>query len=381
MSKTKELTLAPHTWGELTREQLIHIHSIEQHNLSNIEYKILVFLYLNGLSLCGESFFSPFKPQETSDDLGDRIAEEQRRLDYIQSCLNGDAEITVVLQPTNNNNEHYSTSLWHMLCAVRECTKFLDEPFELLDSKLGDVELEYSPTPKSDKRIVLLRCPAVMMSDISYEQYQNAQSSLQMYWNRLDNMNGQMKKWRITEAELRNPSSTTNEHIAELTNLSEEIKVMQCDFLSHLCILDKPKSASRIITARNKLGIKRTVTERHTEHCFNYLSTEAEQTSAILQQCAPPYLFPIIYQQFQSSLLAFKSRFPDLFGKSSGKGSDRDQFVSMLNTVNTVMKEQGYTNQQAVFDTNAVFVFEALDSMIKHGKEMEKLSKQSKIKK
>ena len=101
------------------------------------------------------------------------------------------------------------------------------------------------------------------------------------------------------------------------------------------------------------------------------------------QTCHPSFLyihfslFPILYQLFQSSLLQYQTMFPHVFSSSGGKGGADNPIVSELGTLNAVMKYQGYTTQQEVYDTNALFVFKIIDSMTREAKEMEKANKRA----
>lgn len=72
-------------------------------------------------------------------------------------------------------------------------------------------------------------------------------------------------------------------------------------------------------------------------------------------------------------------QFPKLFS-GDGKGSDTIPMVSEVNTINAVMKWQGFTEHQKVFDSNAIFIFSILNSMTKEAKAIEEANQKMKAK-
>ena len=65
----------------------------------------------------------------------------------------------------------------------------------------------------------------------------------------------------------------------------------------------------------------------------------------------------------------------------SGKGHrQRNELTSEVGTVNAVMKYNNYHDQQTVYDSNAVFVFEILNTMTKEAEEVKKLNAKMKRK-
>lgn len=113
---------------------------------------------------------------------------------------------------------------------------------------------------------------------------------------------------------------------------------------------------------------------------YNYDSRRADRIAETILPLVSPALFPVLYQLFQSSLSSFSALFPYVFTENSRKGADVNPLVSELGTLNAVMKYQGYTAQQEVYDTNALIIFKVIDTMTKEAKDMEKATKKAKRK-
>ena len=105
-----------------------------------------------------------------------------------------------------------------------------------------------------------------------------------------------------------------------------------------------------------------------------YKSEDAEErTDFFLQHIDEhPYLIDILIQHMQSSLGVYKTQFPDLFSSDGDKdGHETIPLVGEVNTINAVMKWQGFTEHQKVYDSNAIFIFSILNSMTKEAKAIE----------
>ena len=77
-----------------------------------------------------------------------------------------------------------------------------------------------------------------------------------------------------------------------------------------------------------------------------------------------PVLFHICFQMFQTALSYYATTFPFLF--STGNNNvHRDALSGEIGTVNAVMMEAGYNEQQAVYDSNLPFVLDILNTMAK----------------
>lgn len=113
-------------------------------------------------------------------------------------------------------------------------------------------------------------------------------------------------------------------------------------------------------------------------HSFKYDADRAEQTVTFwreqLAQGSP--LFHICFQVYQTAMQNYyPSVYPLLFGGSSSKSDPLHTALSgEVDTINAVMKYQGYTDPQQVYDANLPIVFGTLNTMTKEAKEIEKMN-------
>ncbi len=115
-------------------------------------------------------------------------------------------------------------------------------------------------------------------------------------------------------------------------------------------------------------------------HTFKYNSQRAEQTIPFWRVQLPccPTLFHICFQAYQTALSYYYAAYPLLF--SDGKTDTmRDALQGEVDTINAIMMEAKYTNQQEVYDSNMPFIFGILNTMAKKAHEIEKMN--AKIKK
>ena len=115
---------------------------------------------------------------------------------------------------------------------------------------------------------------------------------------------------------------------------------------------------------------------------FKYVAERAEQTIPFwrrqLEQGSP--LFCIVFQVWQTAVVNYyPAVFPLLFG-GSGTPSDplHTALTGEVGTINAVMKYQGYSSPQEIYDTNLPIILGVLSNMTKEAKEIEKMN--SKIK-
>ena len=359
--RTINLPQPPSSWMALSKEQLIHIQSIPS-DMPEIQYKMIVFLYLAGMELCKKSYF----PEPNSSDcvdapLPDKDAplkeREERldamiaRLDWMEDIMNGTADMTIVLRnlkAVGTEDEYLQIDSLRFFDVVRHCTKFLDEPFGLLDNKLGIVtvgEHKY-------------KCPDPLIMNLTYEQYQNASFAISAYLEAAK---------QLKDCKLNSPKAKA---------IVEQYKDAQARFLSQVLTLMKPQSFEDEVVSPVLHSSKKV---KRTYLAPSYVAAEAAQFVDEMRK-APEWLFPILFQQFQSSLMEYKKKFPKVFtDKKNGTASD--PLLATAGTLNTLMKEQGYYDQQAVLNANAIFNLKILDDLTRRAEEIEKMNKELKIKK
>lgn len=118
------------------------------------------------------------------------------------------------------------------------------------------------------------------------------------------------------------------------------------------------------------------------EYDFKYVAERAEQTFQFWQrqlEHGTP-LFHICFQVWQTAVVNYyPTVFPLLFG-GSGRSSDplHTALTGEVGTINAVMKYQGYSSPQEIYDTNLPIILGVLNNMTKEAREIEKMN--SKIK-
>lgn len=90
-------------------------------------------------------------------------------------------------------------------------------------------------------------------------------------------------------------------------------------------------------------------------------------------------LFHVCFQTYQTAIVYYATSYPLLFADDGKKDPLRDALTGEVGTINTIMKYAGYAEQQQVYDSNLPFVLDILNAMTKEAKEIEKMN--SKIKK
>lgn len=106
------------------------------------------------------------------------------------------------------------------------------------------------------------------------------------------------------------------------------------------------------------------------------LSTLNSQLSTFNSQLST--LFHICFQTYHTAILYYEKAYPILF--TGGKNQEfRDALQGEIGTVNSVMKYQGYSDPQQVYDANLPIILDTLNTMAKEAREIEKMN--AKIKK
>lgn len=119
----------------------------------------------------------------------------------------------------------------------------------------------------------------------------------------------------------------------------------------------------------------------HTKPSFRYDAERAEASVAFwenqLRGEDAPVLFHICFQVWQTAVANFyPSVFPLLFG--GGKSDPlHTALTGEADTINAVMKYQGYSSPEQVYNTELPIILGTLNTMSKEAKEIEKIKSQS----
>lgn len=301
------------SWNELSVEQLQYICKLRgQNKMNEASYKLHVFLNLSGLKV--------LKHAEKKDD-GSFIY-HLRRKGFRHWLL----------------REKLSVEAWEIDYWINTYLQFLDHPEEL-------TRLPFSDWKFRGKRF---KAPNVLMLDVTYEQYSNAQNYLMAY----------TQQNKLVESMLNNGSS-----LKAIRRIQEEIVDARSGFLSHLFVAPQWQFTDND-SHSTRLNIHRS---------YRYSNQSAERHKHYFRT-APEYLFVIMVQFFEGCLHHFSQELPDLF-KEGDKQQDKSLWLMEVDTVNAIQKYQGYGAQQDVYDSEVVFIFGILNDMIQQANEIKRIGK------
>ena len=303
------------SWEALNGRQLKAIYRMLTRGYSMTEFKLRVFLLLTGLRIRKRA-----------------QREEDGTFTYFFRRKGWIARI---------RNERLRMVSWELSYWIDKYMKFLDTPVHI-------VQLPFAYKWVAGRRY---KAPEYRMTDVTYEQYGNAQRYLAAYWD----------CQALCESMLKNGASRKAIHRAR----SQELDA-RAGFLAHLYI-----SPSFQLTDSRHHGTRLSL-----QRVYHYDSERAERNKRRFRM-ASKYLFDLTVWYFQSCLQEYSEDFPHLF-KSHGGPDGKNAIVMEVGTVNAVQKYAGYTVQQDVYDTNAIFVFDILNSMQHEAEEIDKLNRKTK---
>ena len=163
-------------------------------------------------------------------------------------------------------------------------------------------------------------------------------------------------------------------------NSEEEALDLQAQFLAH-CLVPAKEDATNDDQFRPRY-IYRYETER-AEQTIPFWrerltrSSQNTQSNQKTQTVLP--LFHICFQAYHTAVIYYEKAYPLLFTDSGKSQEFRDALQGEVGTVNSVMKYQGYSDPQQVYDANLPIILDTLNTMAKEAKEIEKMN--AKIKK
>lgn len=310
------LPAPPSNWNALSKRQLIRIHELLNSGLTEVEYKLKVFLELMGLKV--------LKRAEKQDDGTFRFCFRRKGWKHWRESL---------------GMQSWEVSYW-----IDKYLKFLDDPFQLVQMPFQHVRVEGRK----------YKAPDALMMNLTYEQYNNAQRYLVAYWEAA----------RMVDS-LRKNGAT----IDALLNAENRALDYRAGFLAHIYV----PGSWRILDQRGSM------TRFSPRRVYIYNSEDAERQVHRFRT-APRWLFDVTYQFVQSSLGRYKKDFEHLF-REYEDDSTKSMLVMEIETINAIQKYAGYSDQQAVYDSNMGFIFGFLNSMSHEAKQIEEMNNKMKMKK
>lgn len=141
---------------------------------------------------------------------------------------------------------------------------------------------------------------------------------------------------------------------------------LQAQFLAYILLPEQPAQTAADRFARR--------------HTFRYDADRAEQTvpfwrSLLTGPDAPAaVLYALCFQTYQTALRYYEKVFPLLY-QTSGKADPlHDALTGEVDTINCVMKYQGYSSPEQVYNTELPIVLSVLNTITKEAKEIEKMN-------
>ena len=112
------------------------------------------------------------------------------------------------------------------------------------------------------------------------------------------------------------------------------------------------------------------------KYIFKFDSLRAEGIIPFWRLQIPlcPPIFHICFQVYQTAISYYSEVYPLLFSGEEKHDPLRDALTGEAGTINTIMKYQGYTDPQAVYEANLPVILDTLNTMTKEAKEIEKMN-------
>ena len=158
-------------------------------------------------------------------------------------------------------------------------------------------------------------------------------------------------------------------------NTEEQAIKLQAKFLANILT---PRSFALLDTTGGNIKIR-------PHYVYQYNSERAERLATFWEKALTRKgsmavtLFHLCFQTYQTALGYYSEVYPLLFAGDGKQDPLKDALTGEVGTINTIMKYQGYTEPQAVYDTNLPIILDVLNTMTKEAKEIEKMN--AKVKK
>lgn len=232
---------------------------------------------------------------------------------------------------------------WQINQWIDGCLGFLDDPHKRTTCPYTYIRL----------RGKKFKAPSDLMTNLTYHQYSTAQTLLTGYWNTL----------KLIDTLIERNASRSAIHLQ-----MAKVRSYQCQFLSALFnpsyIEKETVKEGKTIQVNRRVWLYDSSQTKENEHLFRSVSDR---------------MFPVMLQFFQSVQTYFSYIFPDLF--TTGKGVEGKDILKIeVETVNAVMKYQGFKDYNEVYDSESVRILGVLNTMSKDAKQIEEMNRKMKSK-
>ena len=349
MMESEPLVLhCPRSWNDLRLDQLESLTRLMDSSnrySSEVEWWFDIFLVLMDIEVVHDGgsvdVVKDFRCGESDAYIGSSV----RRMFHFRG--------------TRDASIRFSATAEQLYSWTLDCTSlFLDNIYSLTKAPYPFIEI---PKRHWWGRGVKLQPPSNLLTNISFRQYTYIQRYMLQYWQSVERL-----RRYLSDHEGESPTPLMNQQFSQLQS---RIRDARNRFLAHACCYPRWEFMERSDTGI-RLG-------SHT--VYEYKPRDAECFASHLD-VVDDVVFKLVLQHVQSCLRYFSRQLPSLFS-SAGSRYPKDVLMADLATVNAVMKYSGYTTQQSVYDTNAILVFDILNTMAKDAEETRRMLNSSHTKK
>lgn len=319
---TINLPALPSSWNRLSSAELEEIWqmtiernmavSSEGEEVAHRKYKLKVFLYLLGLKI---------RKRTVKDEKGEMIYLFRRKgLRHLW--------------------ENIPMRAWQIDQWINSRLKFLDNPLQRTVSPYTYIHLRHG--------LLKLKCPDTYMSDVTFRQYLAAQNTLTSCWD----------AQKLLETLVNSKKEISRKALVEQIN---RVKMCRRRFLATLFNPSVMKTGE-IRDGKFVSTVKRQVCAFDMEQ----IDMNERFFSSVEER-----MYPVMEQFFQSVQVYYSELFPNLYA-SSGQSMKKQNMIKIeVAMINNVMKYQGFSDYDRVYDSEALRILGIMEKMCKEAKEIE----------
>ena len=341
METKRKITLTPpSSWGEMSWDAVVT--AFTDRDRPSFEHRLEVFQKVMGWAFVGESYIDLPNNDRDACNMDDFQLKEllEMQLRELEKAVWEQPNIMVVFRDKETGTLG-ELSLELLYGCLKKYMQFLDSPSG------------FTTIPKEHIQIGRHKylLPETLMTNLTYQQYSAVQNALSNLWD--------LQEYLVNLYENKGQESEINE---VLGNIAE----CKADFMANIL------TPQRFVFFEESQGKIKWVFR----HRYIYNADDVEKEKKVMK-LAPDYLFDILLFYYHGCLEVLSKKFTHLFSSKGGKGGS-DLLVAELDSINNIMKYQGYKDQQDVYDSNALFILSILNRMTEEAKEIQKIKTKKK---
>ena len=290
------------------------------------------------------------KRQELSETFGEEVADRDFKLKCFllftgtkvrrRTAKDKDGSFVYLLRRYGIRHlcERIPMRSWQVNQWIDAKLSFLDEPYKRIATPYTMIRL-YGKKFKA---------PTDLMTNVNHHQYLSAQNLITKYWDTL----------KMADVLIGRKASRT-----AIAAQIKQIRSIQCKFLATLFT---PQSLE-VEVIREGRYVRKTKNK-----VFIFESGQIEANAWRFRHSANK-MFPVMLQFFQSVQNYFGEIFPDLYtNRKDSKG--RNYLQMEVEMINSIMKYQGFSSYQDVYESEAIRILGVLNTMSKEAKAIEDMN-------